>query len=98
MADLEKEHPEYFGPEQDTVLVACPTYNGLADCLDEYLEAYKALKWPRRSLMLVDNTDDGGAYAESIMGKVEAAGGEPESRREIITAAAEVIWKFQHSE
>lgn len=30
--------------------------------------------------------------------KVEAAGGEPESRREIITAAAEVIWKFRHSE
>ena len=67
--------PEYFGPEQDTVLVGCPTYNGLADCLDEYLDAYQALRWPKRSLMLVDNTNDGGEYAKLIYQKVLDAGG-----------------------
>lgn len=73
MVDAEHDlPPELFGPEQDTVLVACPTYSGLASCLDEYLAAYEALKWPRRSLMLVDNTNDGGVYAGSIRSKVEA--------------------------
>jgi hypothetical protein len=59
----------------DTVLVGCPTYSGLESCLDEYLEAYKALHWPNRQLMLVDNTMDDGAYARSIKPKVEAVGG-----------------------
>jgi hypothetical protein len=72
---MEKLTPDLFGPEEDTVLVACPTYDGLASCLEEYLSAYKALKWPRRQLMLVDNTRDGGKYAASIKGKVEDAGG-----------------------
>lgn len=64
-----------IGDDPDSVLVGCPTYDGLASCLDEYLDAYKALQWPRRNLMLVDNTDDDGAYARSITAKVEAAGG-----------------------
>lgn len=67
--------PDLFGPEQDTVLVACPTYSGLSSCLDEYLAAYDAQQWPRRSLMLVDNTRDGGVYAASIKDRVEAVGG-----------------------
>ncbi len=67
--------PDLFGPEHDTVLVAAPTYSGLSSCLDDYLAAYAALKWPRRNLMLVDNTRDGGVYAASIREKVEAAGG-----------------------
>lgn len=66
---------ELIGPEDDTVLVAAPTYSGLSSCLDEYLAAYAAFKWPRRNLMLVDNTRDGGVYAGSIKTKVEAVGG-----------------------
>ena len=62
---------ELFGTEPDSVLVCCPTYSGLANCLDEYLEAYQAFQWHNRSLMLVDNTKDGGDYARSIMEKVE---------------------------
>jgi hypothetical protein len=62
------------GPLDDTVLVGCPTYSGLADCLDEYLAAYAALKWPHRKLMLVDNSD-GPEYAASIKDRVEAVGG-----------------------
>lgn len=62
--------------EEDTVLVGCPMYAGMASVLDEYLEAYSALQWPKRKLMLVDNTDDGGEYAASIRPKVEAVGGE----------------------
>jgi hypothetical protein len=73
--DLEKSSPELFGPEQDTVLVGCPTYSGLSSCLDEYLGAYEAFHWPRRRLMIVDNTDDGGKYAASIKSRVEAVGG-----------------------
>jgi hypothetical protein len=75
MESLEKRNPELFGVQQDSTLIACPTYDGLKDCLDEYLEAYKELKWPHRNLMLVDNTDDGGKYAESIKEKVESYGG-----------------------
>jgi hypothetical protein len=75
MEDLEKTNPELFGQERDSVLVACPTYSGLSDCLDEYLQAYKDLAWHDRNLMIVDNTDDGGKYAESIKPKVEDAGG-----------------------
>lgn len=55
----------------DKVLVACPTYAGMEYCLDEYLARYDALAWPNRGLMLVDNTRDGGAWAESIRHKVE---------------------------
>lgn len=62
-------------PYDDSVLVGCPTYKGLASCLDEYLDAYAAFEWPRKRLMLVDNTPDGGEYAASITDKVEAAGG-----------------------
>jgi len=72
---LKENHPELFGEEQDTVLVACPTYSGLSGCLDEYLQAYDAFVWSRRTLMLVDNTNDGGAYARSIQGKVESVPG-----------------------
>ena len=64
--------PEMFGQDPDTVLIGCPTYKGLQNCLDEYLDAYKAFEWPRRSLMLVDNTNDGGEYARSIRAKVES--------------------------
>lgn len=72
---LEKEKPELFGGEPDTVLVGCPTYSGHVTCLDEYLEAYSKLKWPRRHLMLVDTTRDGGDYARSIREKVERVEG-----------------------
>jgi hypothetical protein len=58
----------------DTVLVGCPTYDGLEPCLDEYLESYRALHWPSRKLILVDNSD-GPEYARSITKKVEAVGG-----------------------
>lgn len=58
----------------DKVLVACPTYSGMAYCLDDYLAAYSALAWPNRGLMLVDNTRDGGAWAEEIREKVETDG------------------------
>lgn len=69
--------PVDFGeqPYVDTVLVGCPTYSGLANCLDEYLEAYASQQWPNKRLILVDNTDDGGEYAASIVDKVEAVGG-----------------------
>jgi len=59
----------------DSVLVGCPTYSGLASCLDDYLAAYSALEWSNRTLMLVDNTADDGAYAREITPKVEAVGG-----------------------
>jgi hypothetical protein len=59
----------------DTVLVACPTYSGLATCLDEYLAAYAALRWGNKRLMIVDNTKDDGEYARLIRPKVEAVGG-----------------------
>jgi hypothetical protein len=72
---MELLSPDLFGPEDDSVLVACPTYSGLSSCLDEYLAAYRSLRWSRRNLMLVDNTRDGGAYAGSIKGKVEDVGG-----------------------
>jgi len=72
---LEETHPELFGPESDTVLVACPTYSGHSSCIDEYLIAYKALRWPYKGLMLVDTTRDGGEYARSIYEKVEAVKG-----------------------
>lgn len=62
-------------PAPDTVLVGCPTYSGLASCLDEYLGCYQALKWPKRHLVLVDNTNDGGEYARRVKPKIEAAGG-----------------------
>jgi hypothetical protein len=52
--------------KEDTVLVACPTYSGLADCLDAYLDAYENFRWPKRELLLVDNTGDGGKYADSL--------------------------------
>lgn len=61
-------------PVEDTVLVGCPTYSGLAEVLDEYLAAYAAMAWPHRRLMLVDNSD-GPEYARSIKEKVEAVGG-----------------------
>jgi len=50
----------------DSVLVACPTYSGLADCLDEYLKAFHAFSYEDKSLLLVDNTKDGGAYARDL--------------------------------
>jgi hypothetical protein len=59
---------------EDTVLIGCPTYSGLAGCLDEYLDAYAAFVWPKRRLMLVDNSD-GPEYAASIKERVEALGG-----------------------
>lgn len=59
----------------DSVLVGCPTYAGLSECLDEYLEAFKNLSWFNRRLILVDNTDDGGEYAAKIRPKVEEVGG-----------------------
>lgn len=59
----------------DSVLVGAPTYKGLAACLDEYLEAFQALHWHNKTLMLVDNTADGGKWAKSVRSKVEAAGG-----------------------
>lgn len=64
-----------FGQEPDTVLIGCPTYSGLAACLDEYLAAYDAFQWPRRTLLLVDNTNDGGEYARSVRAKVESKEG-----------------------
>jgi len=51
----------------DTVLVACPTYAGLSDLLDAYLDAYNAFRWPSRKLLLVDNTRDGGEYAAHLI-------------------------------
>ena len=76
MSEMLPPLPDHlFGQDPDTVLIGCPTYNGLEACLDEYLESYKAFKWPRRNLMLVDNTNDGGEYARSIFDKVKAAGG-----------------------
>ena len=62
-------------PLDDTVLVACPTYSGLEGCLDEYLDAYAAFRWPHRKLLLVDNSD-GPEYARSIKEKVAKVGGE----------------------
>ena len=50
--------------KQDSVLVACPTYDGLSDVLDQYVSAFKAFKWEDKELLLVDNTRDGGAYCE----------------------------------
>jgi len=73
--DLKTTNPELFGPEHDSVLIGCPTYSGLAGCLDEYLAAYDAFTWSRRTLMLVDNTNDDGKYAASIRAKVEAVPG-----------------------
>ena len=75
MNDLKDTNPELFGPERDTVLIGCPTYSGLSSCLDEYLDAYDAFRWPRKTLMLVDNTNDDGVYANSIRSKVESKPG-----------------------
>jgi len=55
----------------DAVLVACPTYQGLEYCLDEYLAAYDAFAWPNRALMLVDNTRDEGAYFARLQKLIE---------------------------
>jgi len=63
------------GQDFDTVLVGCPTYDGLSESLDEYLDAYDAFKWPNRSLVLVDNTNDSGGYAETIKEKVQSKPG-----------------------
>lgn len=64
------------GPEQlaesvyrhatDTVLVACPTYDGKRYALPAYIEAYNAFMYPKRGLFLVDNTPTGPAYAEHL--------------------------------
>lgn len=54
------------GAMADSVLVACPTYEGLSDLLDAYLDAYNNFKWPNRDLLLVDNTRDDGKYANSL--------------------------------
>lgn len=54
---------------EDTALVACPTYAGLADCVDEYLKAYREFRYQHRRLLLVDNTRDDGAYAEQLRAK-----------------------------
>lgn len=69
--------PKDFGDEPyvDSVLVGCPTYSGLASCLDDYLEAYAAQNWWNKRLMLVDNTRDDGVYAAEITPRVEAVGG-----------------------
>jgi hypothetical protein len=75
MNDMSQTHPELFGKEPDTVLIGCPTYSGLKGCLDAYLDAYDAFRWPNRSLMLVDNTNDEGKYAASIRAKVESVNG-----------------------
>jgi hypothetical protein len=66
---------DLFGVEPDSVLVACPTYSGLESCLPEYLDAYDAFQWPARTLMLVDNTGDGGEYARKILPLVESKPG-----------------------
>ena len=75
MPEPEDLPAELFGEEHDSVLVACPTYSGLASCLDDYLAAYAGVRLDAPDLMLVDNTDDDGEYARSISAKVEAVGG-----------------------
>jgi hypothetical protein len=47
------------------VLVACPTYSGLSDCLEEYLKSYQSFTWKNRDLLLVDNTK-GDEYTKKI--------------------------------
>ena len=49
-----------------SVLVAAPTYVHKDYCLDEYIDAYNSFVWPNRSLMLVDNSRDGGKYARHL--------------------------------
>lgn len=53
----------------DSVLVACPTYKGLEDLLDQYLTSYNAFSWQNRELLLVDNTKDNGVYTETLRQK-----------------------------
>ena len=75
MNDMRETHPDLFGVEKDSVLIGCPTYSGLEGCLDAYLAAYDAFRWPHRMLMLVDNTKDEGKYAASIREKVTSVPG-----------------------
>jgi hypothetical protein len=45
-----------------TVLVACPTWQGKLYCLQAYLNAYKAFTYPSKELLFVDNTPNGLDY------------------------------------
>ena len=53
-------------PKPGHVLVAAPTYAGKAYALDRYLAAYDGQTYSNRSLLLVDNTGDGGTYFRSL--------------------------------
>jgi len=54
---------------EDSVLIGCPTYKGLAPILKEWLEHVAALHWKNRRTILVDNTADGGKYADRVRRK-----------------------------
>lgn len=47
------------------VLVGCPTYDGYAYCIDEYLKRVRELKFKNFDLLLVDNSETD-AYAEKL--------------------------------
>lgn len=48
------------------VLVGCPTYQGKAYILDRYAARVKELDYPNYDILLVDNSEDGGAYRKRI--------------------------------
>lgn len=90
---------------EDSVLVAAPTYRGKDYALDRYQAAYEAFEWPERSLLLVDNTRDGGEYAQSLRDRgipkvlrVEPTFDFEETFtmcwREVLRVALDEEWKF----
>ena len=48
------------------VLVGCPTYREKAYSLERYAERVKALDYPNYDILLVDTSDDGGAYRKKV--------------------------------
>lgn len=48
------------------VLVACPTYSGMAYSLKQWADAYKAFTYENRGALMVDNTDENLHYLHLI--------------------------------
>jgi hypothetical protein len=53
-------------PKFPKVLVGCPTSFHKEYCLEKYADAVKALDYPNFDILIVDNSNDGGRYAERI--------------------------------
>jgi len=56
------------------ILVLSVTYSGKDYCLDEWIDNCNLFTYPNYDHIMIDNTDDGGKYLESIRPKLENAG------------------------